>query len=43
MDASYPIHADYAKMLQDQKTYNDNNLMTVVNMIVSCFDRLEGA
>jgi uncharacterized protein (UPF0297 family) len=29
-------------MLQDDKTINDNILTTVVNMILSRFDRLEG-
>jgi hypothetical protein len=36
-----PTHANYAKMLQDHRTVTDNNLMTVVNMIMSSFDRLE--
>jgi hypothetical protein len=42
VDDPYPTHADYAKILQDHKTVNDNNLMTAVNMIMSRFDRLEG-
>jgi hypothetical protein len=29
-------------MLHDQKTIIDNNLMTVVNMLMAQFDRLEG-
>ncbi|CAD6337301.1 unnamed protein product [Miscanthus lutarioriparius] len=36
-----PTHANYAKMLQDHRIVTDNNLMTVVNMIMSRFDRLE--
>jgi hypothetical protein len=38
----YLSHINYAKMLQDHKTVNDNNVMTAVNMIMSRFDRLEG-
>ena len=29
-------------MLQDHKTVNDNNPMTVVSMIMSCFGKLKG-
>jgi hypothetical protein len=42
VDDPYPTHVDYAKILQNHKTVNDNNLMTAVNMIMSRFDRLEG-
>jgi len=38
----YPTHSDYANMLQDQRMVIDNSLITAVNMIMSCFDRLEG-
>jgi hypothetical protein len=41
VDDFYPTHNDYANMLQDHKTVNDNNLMTNVNMIMSQFDELE--
>jgi len=29
-------------MLQDQRTITDNNVMTDVNMLMACMDRLEG-
>ena len=38
----YHAHVDYAKMLQDQRMISDNNLMTVVNMLMTRMDRLEG-
>ena len=38
----FPTHANYAKMLQDHRTVTNNDLMTIVNMIMSCFDRLDG-
>jgi hypothetical protein len=38
----YHTHVDYAKMLQDQRTITDNNLMTTVNMFMARMDRLEG-
>lgn len=38
----YPTHTNYAKMLYDQKTIIDNNLMTDLNMLMAHFDRLEG-
>ena len=43
-EVTYPFHThtNYAKMLQDQEIIIDNNLMTIVNMIMSCFDRLDG-
>jgi len=42
VDDPYPTHADYAKMLHYQRTISDNNLMTVVNMLMTRMDRLEG-
>ena len=38
----YPTHTNYAQMLQDYRTVSDNNLMIVVNMIMSCFGRING-
>ena len=42
VDDFSPTNADYAKILHDHKTVIGNNLITVVNMIMSHFDRLEG-
>jgi hypothetical protein len=41
VDDPYPNHANYAKMLQDQRTVSDNNLMTLANMLFARMDRLE--
>jgi hypothetical protein len=38
----YPTHANYATMMDDHKKVIDNNLLTVVNMIMARFDKLEG-
>jgi hypothetical protein len=38
----YPMHANYATMMDDHKKVIDNNLLTVVNMIMARFDKLEG-
>lgn len=38
----YRTHGNYAHMLHDHKKVTDNNLMAVVSMIMSRFDRLEG-
>jgi hypothetical protein len=38
----YPTHANYATMMDDHKKVIDNNLLTAVNMIMACFDKLEG-
>jgi hypothetical protein len=38
----YPMHANYATMMDDHKKVIDNNLLTVVNMIMARFDNLEG-
>jgi hypothetical protein len=38
----YPTHANYATMKDDHKKVIDNNLLTVVNMIMARFDKLEG-
>jgi hypothetical protein len=38
----YPTHANYATMMGDHKKVIDNNLLTVVNMIMAHFDKLEG-
>jgi hypothetical protein len=38
----YPTHANYATMMDDHKKVIDNNLLTVVNMVMARFDKLEG-
>jgi hypothetical protein len=38
----YPMHANYATMMDGHKKVIDNNLLTAVNMIMSRFDKLEG-
>jgi hypothetical protein len=38
----YPTHANYATMMDDHKKRIDNNLLTAINMIMVCFDKLEG-
>jgi hypothetical protein len=38
----YPTHANYATMMDDHKKVINNNLLTVVNMIMAHFDKLEG-
>jgi hypothetical protein len=41
-DDSYPTHANYATTMNDHKKVIDNNLLATVNMIMACFDKLEG-
>jgi hypothetical protein len=38
----YPTHANYATMMDNHKKVIDNNLLTVVNMIMARFYKLEG-
>jgi hypothetical protein len=38
----YPMHANYATMMEDHKKVIDNNLFVAVNMIMAHFDKLEG-
>lgn len=37
----YLAHANYSKMLQGEKVVIDNNITTLYNMIMPCFDKLE--
>ena len=43
-EVTYPFHThtNYAKMLQDQEIVIDNNLMTIVNILMAHFNRPEG-
>jgi hypothetical protein len=41
-DDPFPTHDANAKMLQDHRMFTSNNLMIVVNMVMSRFDWLEG-
>jgi hypothetical protein len=38
----YPTYANYSKILHDQKVVINNNLIAGINMIMACFDMLEG-
>jgi hypothetical protein len=38
----YLTHANYATMMDDHKKVINNNLLTLVNMIMAHFDKLEG-
>jgi hypothetical protein len=39
---SYSTHANYASMMDDHKKVIDNNLLTVVSMVMARFNKLEG-
>jgi hypothetical protein len=40
VDDPYSTHSNYDKMLQDQKTFTDNDLTTIVSMHMACLNIL---
>jgi hypothetical protein len=40
VDDPYSTRSNYDKMLQDQKTFTDNDLTTIVSMHMACFNIL---